>query len=90
LRYHLAIDVAPRIKEDIYLMFSYKEYEIDKYGVWKMPILIVKSLEEEDAKTYSNPKIIADGLPTPESSMGQYYLIKEGEASNYKIKYSKK
>ena len=90
LRYHLAIDVTPRIKEDKYLMFNYKEYEIDKYGVWKMPILIVKSLEEEDAKTYSNPKIIADGLPTPESSMGQYYIIKENESSNYKIKYSKK
>ena len=90
LRYHLAIDVTPRIKEDKYLMFNYKEYEIDKYGVWKMPILIVKNLEEEDAKTYSNPKIIADGLPTPESSMGQYYIIKENESSNYKIKYSKK
>ena len=90
LRYHLAIDVTPRIKEDKYLMFNYKEYEIDKYGVWKMPILIVKSLEEEDAKTYSNPKIIADGLPTSESSMGQYYIIKENESSNYKIKYSKK
>lgn len=90
LRYHLAIDVTPRIKEDKYLMFNYKEYEIDKYGVWKMPILIVKSLEEEDAKTYSNPKIIADGLPTPESSMGQYYIIKENESFNYKIKYSKK
>lgn len=90
LRYHLAIDITPRIKEDKYLMFNYKEYEIDKYGIWKMPILIVKSLEEEDAKTYSNPKIIANGLPTPESSMGQYYIIKEGEASYYKIKYSKK
>lgn len=90
LRYHLAIDVTPRIKEDKYLMFNYKEYEIDKYGIWKMPILIVKSLEEEDAKTYSNPRIIADGLPTPESSMGQYYVIKENESSNYKIKYSKK
>jgi len=41
LRYHLAIDTIPKIKKDKYLMFNYKEYEIDKYGIWKMPILIV-------------------------------------------------
>lgn len=90
LRYHLAIDTIPKIKKDIYLMFNYKEYQIDKYGVWKMPILIVKSLEEESAKTYSNPKIVADGLPDPKSSMGQYYLIQDEDSSNYMIKYSKK
>lgn len=90
LRYHLAIDTIPKIKKDIYLMFNYKEYQIDKYGIWKMPILIVKSLEEKSAKTYSNPKIIADGLPDPKSSMGQYYLIQDKDSSNYMIKYSKK
>ena len=73
LRYHLAIDTIPKIKKDKYLMFNYKEYEIDKYGIWKMPILIV--LEEQKDNKYSNPKIKAEGLPSAKDSMGQYYLI---------------
>lgn len=100
LRYHLAIDTIPKIKEDKYLMFNYKEYEIDKYGVWKMPILVVKDIDTEDVKKYGNPKTVANNLPDAESSVGQYYIIKRDESSNYIInennssnciiKYSKK
>lgn len=90
LRYHLAIDTIPKIKKDKYLMFNYKEYQIDKYGVWKMPIMVVKNPNAEDVKIYGNPKTIVDNLPDAESSMGQYYIIKEDETSNYIIKYSKK
>ena len=88
LRYHLAIDTIPKIKKDKYLMFNYKEYEIDKYGIWKMPILIV--LEEQKDNKYSNPKIKAEGLPSAKDSMGQYYLIWDTKLSKYMIKYSKK
>lgn len=88
LRYHLAIDTIPKIKKDKYLMFNYKEYEIDKYGIWKMPILIV--LEEQENNKYSNPKIKAEGLPSAKDSMGQYYLIWDTKLSKYMIKYSKK
>ena len=100
LRYHLAIDTIPKIKKDKYLMFNYREYEIDKYGVWKMPILVVKDIDAEDVKKYGNPKTVADNLPDAESSVGQYYIIKRDESSNYIInennssnciiKYSKK
>lgn len=100
LRYHLAIDTIPKIKEDKYLMFNYKEYQIDKYGVWKMPIMVVKDTDAEDVKIYGNPKTIADNLPDAEASVGQYYIIKRDESSNYIInennssnciiKYSKK
>ena len=88
LRYHLAIDTIPKIKKDKYLMFNYKEYEIDKYGIWKMPILIV--LGEQENNKYSNPKIKAEGLPSAKDSMGQYYLIWDTKLSKYMIKYSKK
>lgn len=88
LRYHLVIDTIPKIKKDKYLMFNYKEYEIDKYGIWKMPILIV--LEEQENNKYSNPKIKAEGLPSAKDSMGQYYLIWDTKLSKYMIKYSKK
>ena len=100
LRYHLAIDTIPKIKEDKYLMFNYREYQIDKYGVWKMPILVVKDIDAEDVKKYGNPKTVANNLPDAESSVGQYYIIKRDESSNYIInennssnciiKYSKK
>ena len=90
LRYHLAIDTIPKIKEDKYLMFNYREYQIDKYGVWKMPIMVVKNPDAEDAKIYGNPKTIADKLPDAEASVGQYYIIKGDKSSNYIINYSKK
>lgn len=82
LRYHLAIDTIPKIKSDKYLMFNYKEYQIDLYGVWKMPIIIGET-------DFSNPSIKGE-LPSPESSMGQYYIIKNEETSEYNIQYSKK
>ena len=82
LRYHLAIDTIPKIKSDKYLMFNYKEYQIDPYGVWKMPIIIGET-------DFSNPNIKGE-LPSPESSMGQYYIIKNEKTSEYNIQYSKK
>ncbi len=83
LRYHLAIDTIPKIKSDKYLMFNYKEYQIDPYGVWKMPIIIGET-------DFSNPSIKGE-LPSPETSMGQYYIIKNEETSEYDvIQYSKK
>lgn len=82
LRYHLAIDTIPKIKSDKYLMFNYKEYQIDPYGVWKIPIIIGET-------DFSNPSIKGE-LPSPESSMGQYYIIKNEETSEYNIQYSKK
>lgn len=51
LRYHLAIDEKPMLQNITYLMFNYKEYPLDKYGIWKMPILIGNFSE------YGNPKI---------------------------------
>ena len=58
LRYHLVIDTIPKIKEDRYLMFNYKEYEIDKYGVWKMPIIVVeKGKVDEEERKIKNKKI---------------------------------
>ena len=82
LRYHLAIDTIPKIKSDKYLMFNYKEYQIDPYGVWKMPIIIGET-------DFSNPSIKGE-LPSPESSMGQYYILKNEKTSEYNIQYSKK
>ena len=58
LRYHLAIDTIPKIKKDKYLMFNYKEYQIDKYGVWKMPIIVVEEGKvEEEKRKIKNKKI---------------------------------
>jgi len=55
-----------------------------------MPIIVVENPNVEDVKIYGNPKTIADKLPDAESSIGQYYIIKEDESSNYIINYSKK
>jgi len=47
-----------------------------------MPIIIGET-------DFSNPSIKGE-LPSPESSMGQYYIIKNEKTSKYNIQYSKK
>ena len=57
LRYHLAIDNKPVIKEGVtYKMFNLKEYELDEYGVWIMPIIVV---QEKVKYNGGNPSIIS-------------------------------
>jgi len=71
LRYHLAIDNEPMIKDTKYIMFNYKEYDFDKYGIWKMPILIT---ENENSETgYGNPTIISTDLGEAKNNIGHYY-----------------
>ena len=78
LRYHLAIDSEPMVKDTPYIMFNYKEYDFDKYGVWKMPILIT---DNENSK-YGNPKIASTELGEAKNNIGHYYC----EEGDLKIK----
>lgn len=71
LRYHLAIDNEPMIKDTKYIMFNYKEYDFDKYGVWKMPILITESEKSETG--YGNPTIVSTDLGEAKNNIGHYY-----------------
>lgn len=68
LRYHLAIDTEPIFNsKDTYLMYNYKENKYDKYGVWKMLVMVGGSNE------YMNPSI--GELPNTPSkgNYGIYY-----------------
>jgi hypothetical protein len=57
------------VKNTPYIMFNYKEYDFDKYGVWKMPILITESENSE----YGNPKIASTKLGEAKDNIGHYY-----------------
>ena len=70
LRYHLAIDNEPIVRDTEYIMFNYKQYDFDKYGVWKMPILIVPDSNEP---AYGNPKITSSDLGEAKDNIGHYY-----------------
>lgn len=74
LRYHLAIDNKPIIKNITYKMFNLKEYKLDKYGIWVMPIIVV---EENGAYNGGNPSIIStsDALVPSYGNIGIYYYI---------------
>ena len=74
LRYHLAIDNKPIIKNIKYQMFNLKEYKLDKYGVWVMPIVVISSDEEYEG---GNPSIISDfsSLVPSYGNIGVYYYI---------------
>ena len=74
LRYHLAIDNKPVIKNIKYQMFNLKEYKLDKYGVWVMPIVVINSNEEYEG---GNPSIISDfnSLVPSYGNIGVYYYI---------------
>ena len=74
LRYHLAIDNKPVIKNIKYQMFNLKEYKLDKYGVWVMPIVVISSNEEYEG---GNPSIISDfsSLVPSYGNIGVYYYI---------------
>lgn len=74
LRYHLAIDNKPIIKNITYKMFNLKEYKLDKYGVWVMPIIVV---EENGAYNGGNPSIIStsSALVPSYGNIGVYYYI---------------
>ena len=73
LRYHLAIDNPPMIKNISYLMFNLKESDLDVYGTWKMPILLVNKKTE-----YGNSHIIINEnnnnkLKASKDEIGHYY-----------------
>ena len=70
LRYHLAIDNEPMVRDTEYIMFNYKQYDFDKYGIWKMPILIVPNVKESP---YGNPKITSSDLGEAKDNIGHYY-----------------
>lgn len=74
LRYHLAIDNKPIIKNITYKMFNLKEYKLDKYGVWVMPIIVV---EEDGIYNGGNPSIIStsSALVPSYGNIGVYYYI---------------
>lgn len=74
LRYHLAIDNKPTIKNIKYKMFNFKEYKLDKYGVWIMPIVVI---DENKIYDGGNPSIIStfDALVPSYGNMGVYYYI---------------
>lgn len=71
-RYHLAIDFEPILSKIKYKMYNYKEYPMDKYGVWEMLIIVGKSLQG-----FGNPSI--DSLPSEEQlhedkTIGKNYI----------------
>lgn len=74
LRYHLAIDNKPIIKNITYKMFNLKEYKLDKYGVWIMPIIVVG---EDEIYNGGNPSIIStsSALVPSYGNIGVYYYI---------------
>ena len=74
LRYHLAIDNKPTIQNITYKMFNLKEYKLDKYGVWVMPIIVIDENETYDG---GNPSIIStfDALVPSYGNIGVYYYI---------------
>ena len=79
LRYHLAIDNKPTIKNIIYKMFNFKEYKLDKYGVWIMPIVVIDENEIYDG---GNPSIVStsDVLAPSYGNIGvYYYILKQGK-----------
>ena len=55
-------------------MFNLKEYKLDKYGVWVMPIVVISSNEEYEG---GNPSIISDfsSLVPSYGNIGVYYYI---------------
>lgn len=74
IRYHLVLDVPPALKigrETIYKMFNYKEYSLDKYGIWKMPTIVLNEIQEIQ---YGNPRIVFQTEPEPSLNyVGKYY-----------------
>ena len=74
LRYHLAIDNKPVLKNITYKMFNFKEYKLDKYGVWIMPIIVIG---ENEAYNGGNPSIISNlsSLVPSYGNIGVYYYI---------------
>jgi len=74
LRYHLAIDNKPVLKNITYKMFNFKEYKLDKYGVWIMPIVVI---EEDGIYNGGNPSIIStfSSLVPSYGNIGVYYYI---------------
>ena len=71
LRYHLAIDNPPIIKSTKYKMFNLKEYKMDKYGIWVMPILL--NYDIQDSK-YGNPHSSDENLKPNKNEVGHYYF----------------
>ena len=74
LRYHLAIDNKPVLKNITYKMFNFKEYKLDKYGVWIMPIIVIG---EDGTYNGGNPSIIStsSALVPSYGNIGVYYYI---------------
>jgi len=55
-------------------MFNLKEYKLDKYGVWVMPIIVVG---EDETYNGGNPSIIStsNALVPSYGNIGVYYYI---------------
>jgi len=55
-------------------MFNLKEYKLDKYGVWIMPIIVVG---EDEIYNGGNPSIIStsSALVPSYGNIGVYYYI---------------
>ena len=81
LRYHLAIDDPPIVKSTKYLMFNLKEYKMDKYGIWVMPILFNY---DNDLK-YGNPHSFDEKLKPNKNEVGHYYFDGEKITTAKKI-----
>lgn len=69
LRYHLAIDNPPVVKSTKYKMFNLKEYKMDKYGIWVMPIL----LNQDEKLEYGNVHTFDEDLKASKNEVGHYY-----------------
>lgn len=81
LRYHLAIDDPPIVKSTKYLMFNLKEYKMDKYGIWVMPILFNYDNDLE----YGNPHSFDENLKSNKNEVGHYYFDGEKITTAKKI-----
>ena len=71
LRYHLAIDDPPIVKSTKYKMFNLKEYKMDKYGIWVMPILLNYDIQDSE---YGNPHSSDENLEPNKNEVGHYYF----------------
>lgn len=89
LRYHLAIDTEPIVNSNTkYLMYNYKEYELDKYGIWKMLITIGDEYKSYGNPWLENPPWKGEDSQTPptKDNLGLYYCYKDKDKNKDKIR----